>query len=103
MLETYRTQGVTKNAVEAGAPEAMKNTADRMVPFLSYLASELGAEISGYHFRLAADGMIGIWSESQVINEIWHKDGPWTIEDLEMNVPELIRKVQIKKTSINLH
>lgn len=48
----------------------MKRTAEGMVPFLAFLASEEAATISGKLFKLAADGVIGLWSESEVVREI---------------------------------
>lgn len=43
----------------------MKHTADRMAPFLALLASDQAAHIYGLHFKLAADGLIGVWSDSR--------------------------------------
>jgi len=79
----YRIQGIPVDIVEANAPEAMKRTAEGMVPFISYLASEKGAKISGKLFKLAASGEIGVWSEPTVVKEMIQEDGVWTIEELE--------------------
>ena len=35
----YRLKGIPVDVVEANAPEAMKRTAEGMVPFLAYLSS----------------------------------------------------------------
>jgi len=89
---TYRLQGVPTEALEAGAPEAMKRTAEGMVPFIAYLASDAAAEITGRLFKLAADGEIGLWSDSEVIREIKKDDGFWTIEELKKRIPEGLLK-----------
>lgn len=83
----YRLAGVPAEAVEAGAPEAMKRTAEGMVPFLAYLSSEAAGTISGRLFRLAADGRIGLWSPAHVVGEITTADAAWTIADLAERVP----------------
>jgi len=89
---TYRLQGVPSEALEAGAPEAMKRTAEGMVPFIAYLASDDAAKITGRLFKLAADGEIGLWSDSEVISEIQKDDGFWTVEELKTLVPEELLK-----------
>ena len=95
---TYRLQGVPKEAIETLAPSAMKLTADGMVPFLAYLASDEAADISGYLFKLAADGEIGVWSDSEVISQIKKEDGAWTIEELNKRVPnELLKNIPMRK------
>lgn len=92
---TYRLQGVPKEHVEAGAPAAMKKTAEGMVPFLAYLASDSAENISGHLFKLAADGEIGVWSDSEIISQIKQEEGIWTIEELEKRVPdELLKNVK---------
>lgn len=75
--------GVPSEAVEANTPAAMKHTAEGMVPFLSYLALEECADVSGKLFKLSSDGIIGIWSESEVVKEIVQEGGVWTIELLQ--------------------
>lgn len=102
-LTTYRLQGVSAEVVEAGAPAAMKNTADIMVPFLAYLASDEASNISGMLFKLAADGEIGVWSDSEVISCIKKEEGPWTIDELRNRVSkELLKGVETVKTFISL-
>lgn len=94
-VATYRLQGVSKKQVDAMAPEAMKSTSEGMVPFLTYLASESAADISGYLFKLAANGEIGVWSDSEVISKIKKDDGVWTIEELEIRIPgELMKNIK---------
>jgi len=98
---TYRLQGVPKEMIEANAPEAMKKTADGMVPFLAYLASDEAASISGYLFKLAADGEIGVWSDSEIISQIKKEDGAWTVEELKTRIPEeLLKNVKTFETTI---
>ncbi|RKD71346.1 NAD(P)-dependent dehydrogenase (short-subunit alcohol dehydrogenase family) [Sinobaca qinghaiensis] len=94
-VATYRLQGVSKEQVEAVAPEAMKETAEGMVPFLAYLASDSADSISGYLFKLAANGEIGVWSDSEIISEIKQEEGVWTIGELEKRVPgELLKHLK---------
>jgi 3-oxoacyl-[acyl-carrier protein] reductase len=98
---TYRLQGVPKEVIDTMAPDAMKKTADVMVPFLAYLASDTAANISGYLFKLAADGEIGVWSDSEVISQIKKDEGAWTLEELEKRVPdELLKNVTTIYTTI---
>lgn len=98
---TYRLQGVSKEAIEAGAPPAMKKTADGMVSFLAYLASDEAANISGHLFKLAADGEIGVWSDSEIISQIKKDDGMWTIDELIRKVPdELLKNIPTRMASI---
>ncbi len=84
---TYRLQGVPSEAVEAGAPEAMKRTAEGMVPFLAFLASDRASDISGHLFKLAADGEIGLWSDPKVTREITTTEAAWSIDELTERVP----------------
>lgn len=83
---TYRLNGVSPEAVETFAPEAMKRTAEGMVPFLAYLASDEASAISGKLFKLAADGVIGLWSESEVTKEIKDEGGFWIMEELQRRI-----------------
>jgi len=97
----YRLQGVPKEMIEANAPKSMQKTAGGMVPFLAYLASDEAANISGYLFKLAADGEIGVWSDSKIISQIKKEEGAWTIEELQIRVPnELLKDVTTVETTI---
>lgn len=82
----YRISGIPVDVVEHNAPEAMKRTAEGMVPFLAFLASEKGAEINGKLFKLAADGTIGLWSDSEVVREIKTDAAEWSLEELELRI-----------------
>ncbi|WP_406736617.1 SDR family NAD(P)-dependent oxidoreductase [Thioclava sp. GXIMD4215] len=97
----YRLQGVPSEAIEAGAPDAMKRTAEGMVPFLAYLASDDASDISGHLFRLAADGEIGVWSTPEVFKSIHAEDGIWTMKDLQTRIPnELMAGVEAMQSAI---
>ncbi len=84
---TYRLQGVPVEALEEGAPEAMKRTAEGMVPFIAYLASDKAEEISGKLFKLSSDGEIGLWSDSEVVKEIKTDEPFWSIKELSSRIP----------------
>ncbi len=64
----------------------MKRTAEGMVPFLAFLASEEAATISGKLFKLAADGVIGLWSEYEVVREIKSEGCRWSMDELRKRV-----------------
>jgi hypothetical protein len=85
---TYRINGVPPSVVEANAPEAMKRTAEGMAPFLAYLASDDASAVTGNLFKLSADGIVGIWSDSEVVKEIKKEDGLWTIAELKKRIPQ---------------
>ena len=82
----YRLQGIPVDIVEANAPEAMKRTAEGMVPFLAYLSSEKGADITGKLFHLAADGELGLWNEYSIVKTIKQANGFWTMEELDARI-----------------
>ena len=83
---SYRLGGIPVEAVEQFAPEAMKRTAEGMVPFLAYLASEEASDITGKLFHLAADGEIGLWSENEICKNIKEESGSWTLEALRKRI-----------------
>ena len=83
----YRTRGIPKEVLEANIPPAMKYTAEGMVPFLAYLASEYGGEINGELFKLAADGEIGLWKDAAVVRTIREPSRIWSMEQLKKKVP----------------
>ncbi|NTU88768.1 MAG: SDR family oxidoreductase, partial [Actinobacteria bacterium] len=104
MLATYRSQGIPVDAIEEGAPEAMRYTADIFAPFFAYLASDFGSSITGYLFETNADGRLAIWSEPEVINEIWSDLGkPWDMESLKSQVPLMISGRAPNRTTLELH
>lgn len=83
---SYRIQGISPDMIESMAPEAMKRTAEGMVPFLSYLASDLASDITGNNFQLAADGVIGLWSDPEIVKIIKDGSDKWTVEELEKRI-----------------
>jgi 3-oxoacyl-[acyl-carrier protein] reductase len=104
MLATYRSQGIAVEDIEEGAPDAMRYTADIFAPFFAYLASDHAAGITGYQFKTAADGQIGIWSNPEIQNDIWAKLGEaWTMKELIAQVPGMIAGISTQKTSVDLH
>lgn len=82
----YRLSGIPAAVVEQNAPEAMKRTAEGMAPFLAYLSSEKASEITVKLFQLAADGIIGIWSESRIVKTIKQEEAFWTMGELEERI-----------------
>ena len=87
-LATYKRRGIPASVIEANSPKAMRTTPEGMVPFLAWLASEEAGDISGKLFQLAADGEIGLWSESEIVKSIREESGVWTIEELRKRVKE---------------
>lgn len=86
----YRLHGISPEVIEKNAPEAMKRTAEGMVPFLAYLASEKAGNISGKLFQLSADGLIGLWSEPELVRTVKEESGIWTLDGLEEKIPILL-------------
>ena len=65
----------------------MTPTPDYIAPFIGYLASDAGANISGSVFSLGGNS-IGLYSEPQLANNLTkYDDKPWTIEELIQQVP----------------
>ena len=61
-------------------------------PFLAYLCAPDGKAISGSVFGLSASGKIELYSEP-VIEQVIHKENePWTLEELNKAVPEILLK-----------
>lgn len=60
---------------------------EHIAPFVSYLASDAAARISGSVFSLAGNG-IGLYSEPAIIRNLVKFDSqPWTIEELTKHAP----------------
>ena len=87
-LTTYKRRGIPASVIEASSPKAMQMTPEGMVPFLSSLASEEAGDITGRLFHLAADGEIGLWSESEIVKSIREESGVWTIDSLRKRIRE---------------
>jgi len=99
----YRLQGVPEEVINQNVPKAMRNTAEGMVPFLAYLASEEAANITGNLFKLASDGEIGIWSESSVVKSIFKENGYWEINELEQRIPnELLQDIETESDVLKM-
>jgi len=65
----------------------MTPSPDYVAPFICYLASDAGANISGSVFSLGGN-TIGMYSEPQIANNLtkFEKE-PWTVEELMQQVP----------------
>jgi len=65
----------------------MTPSPDYIAPFICYLASDAGANISGSVFSLGGNS-IGMYSEPQLANNLtkFEKE-PWTVEELMQQVP----------------
>jgi 3-oxoacyl-[acyl-carrier protein] reductase len=58
-----------------------------IAPFICYLASDAGANISGSVFSLGGNS-IGMYSEPQLANNLTKYDNkPWTVEELMQQAP----------------
>ncbi|MBC3888116.1 SDR family NAD(P)-dependent oxidoreductase [Acetobacterium paludosum] len=99
-----RSQGIPEEALVKAAPESMKYTADVFAAFFAYLASDLATNINGYMFKTAADGQLGVWSEPEVIDDIWTDEigKPWTMEELIAKVPNMISDEEPRMSTIDL-
>jgi len=102
MLTTYRLQGIPVDAIEEGAPAAMRKTADVFTSIFAFLSSEEASGITGYAFHMGADGEIGIWSDPGIDRNIIKEDGSWTIEELRAQIPGLVSGAGTVKTTLEL-
>jgi 3-oxoacyl-[acyl-carrier protein] reductase len=66
----------------------LENTpsADDLVPFVAYLASDEAAEISGKVF-LVAGSTIGVYSEPEISKSLVKYGGRWTMDEIRQQVP----------------
>jgi 3-oxoacyl-[acyl-carrier protein] reductase len=101
-LITFREQGVPADVIEEGAPAAMKRLATVFAPFLTYLASEEAGGITGQHFELQADGLIGLWSDPVLVSEIKKEEGDWTIDEIRAQIGTLTAKKASGQSTIPL-
>jgi 3-oxoacyl-[acyl-carrier protein] reductase len=90
-LATFREQGVPAEVIEQGAPAAMKRLATVFAPFLTWLASEEASGITGQHFELQADGLIGVWSDPVLAAKIMKEEGDWTIDEIRAQINSLLK------------
>ena len=57
---------------------------DTFAPFVAYLASDEAKDITGKSF-FTTGGFLGLFSQAAIIQGI-HKEGPWTMEDMQTRV-----------------
>lgn len=70
-----------------GITAEMTPTPDYIAPFICYLASDAGADISGSVFSLGGNG-IGLYSDPAIVRNLTKfDDSPWTVEELTQQVP----------------
>jgi len=101
-LATFREQGVPVEVIEEGAPAAMKRLATVFAPFITYLASPEAANITGQHFELQADGLIGMWSDPEIVSSISKDEGDWTIKEIRKQIDGLLKGATKAHTTIPL-
>jgi 3-oxoacyl-[acyl-carrier protein] reductase len=101
-LATYREQGVPADVIEEGAPAAMKRLATVFAPFITYLASDEAGSITGQHFELQADGLIGLWSDPELVRSIMKEEGDWTIDEIRARIGELMGDKTLAASTIPL-
>lgn len=58
-----------------------------MAPFLAYLCSHYGKEVSGSVFSVRASGKIELYSDPVVVRKLSKEGTPWTVEELAKEVP----------------
>ena len=63
-----------------------------LAPFLAYLCSDYGKDISGAVFSVCASGKIGLYDDPKLISQIEHPNGIWTVEELAGTLPESLLK-----------
>jgi 3-oxoacyl-[acyl-carrier protein] reductase len=101
-LATLREQGVPPEVIEEGAPAAMKRLATVFAPFITYLASEEASGITGRHFELQADGLIGVWSDPVLTTKIMKEEGDWTIDEIRAQIGSLLKSGALAGTTLPL-
>ncbi|WP_307873538.1 MULTISPECIES: SDR family oxidoreductase [unclassified Frankia] len=65
---------------------------EKLGPFLAYLASDAAAEINGEVFSVTAGGRIALYDGFTIVSEIEKREAPWTVDELETIVPEVLLK-----------
>ena len=101
-LAVFREQGVPAEVIEEGAPAGMKRLATVFAPFITYLASPEAANITGQHFELQADGLIGLWSTPELVSSITKEEGDWTIDEIRAQIAGLLKGATKDRTTIPL-
>ncbi|ADP82074.1 short-chain dehydrogenase/reductase SDR [Pseudofrankia inefficax] len=65
---------------------------ENLGPFLAYLASDAAAGINGEVFSVTAGGRVAQYDGFTIVSEIEKREAPWTVDELETIVPELLLK-----------
>jgi len=73
---------ITQEMADAMAPA----DPDDVAPFVVWLASEAGASVNGYDFTVGGGDVI-LMSQPALVKNI-HKDGRWTLDELDSIVPK---------------
>ncbi len=63
-----------------------------LAPFLTYLCSDSGKDISGAVFSVCASGKIALYGDPKVISQVEHPQGMWTQEELVQTLPKSLLK-----------
>jgi 3-oxoacyl-[acyl-carrier protein] reductase len=64
-------------------------SADDLVPFIAYLASDEAAEINGMVFSVAGSS-IGVYSEPEIARTLTKYGGRWTVDEIRQQVPRVL-------------
>ena len=92
---SFELEAYDKTVAEAESPWLdrryafpLENTpsADDLVPFVAYLASDEAAEINGKVFSVAGS-RIGVYSEPEITKTLIKYGGKWTMDELRQQVP----------------
>ena len=59
---------------------------EHVVPFVTYLATDAAANISGSVFNVAGNG-IGLYSEPEIVRNLVKVGDPWTVDELIQQAP----------------
>ena len=59
---------------------------EHVAPFVTYLATDAAAEISGSVFNVAGNG-IGLYSEPEIVRNLVKVGDPWTVDELIQQAP----------------
>ncbi|WP_232425420.1 SDR family NAD(P)-dependent oxidoreductase [Pseudofrankia inefficax] len=65
---------------------------ENLGPFLAYLASDAAAGINGEVFSVTAGGRVAQYDGFTIVSEIEKREAPWTVDELETIVPEVLLK-----------
>ena len=93
IIARYEKMAEDGKYIPPGRTEVYKKSppAEELGPFITYLATDEAAYITGSVFRVAG-GHVGLYSTPQEIQTIDKKEGKWTIDELVKVVPEELLK-----------